>query len=239
MFRVRSEFSVDQPCLRKPSIFLGEYRSEGWDTMLYRFSQYVLDDRNKLVYRGENLLLLPPKRTELLFFLVLNAGRIVSKAEIMANVWPGYLVGDSNLAKQISLLRKVIEENEQNPVRIVTVSGRGYMFREKVVRLDTSDNETGGWVDVHQRKVEVQISQPDRIPIKPLTDDELARLTGLCRQHGEWHVRTAAQVVLLLDKGFTPELIGRIVDEHPDAIRRIQARWNERQIEGVLFGLTD
>jgi DNA-binding winged helix-turn-helix (wHTH) protein len=86
------------------------------------------------------------QRTELLFFLVLNAGRIVSKAEIMANVWPGYLVGDSNLAKQISLLRKVIEENEQDPVRIVTVSGRGYMFREKVVRLDTSDNETGGWV---------------------------------------------------------------------------------------------
>jgi hypothetical protein len=39
------------------------------------------------------------------------------------------------------------------------------------------------------------------------------------------------RLVLLLDKGFTPELIGRIVDEHPDAIRRIQARWNERQIE--------
>ena len=65
---------------------------------------------------------------DVLGVLVARAGEVVSKDEIIAAVWPGTVVEDSNLTVQISALRRVIDQGRSDGSYIQTVSGRGYRF---------------------------------------------------------------------------------------------------------------
>ena len=64
--------------------------------------------------------------------LIERAGEIVSKGEIIAAVWPGTVVEDSNLTVQLSALRRVLDRGRSNGSCIQTVSGRGYRFAATV-----------------------------------------------------------------------------------------------------------
>jgi adenylate cyclase len=65
---------------------------------------------------------------DILGVLIERAGEIVSKDEIIAAVWPGTVVEDSNLTVQISALRRVLDQGRPNGRCIQTVPGRGYRF---------------------------------------------------------------------------------------------------------------
>jgi TolB-like protein/cytochrome c-type biogenesis protein CcmH/NrfG len=65
---------------------------------------------------------------EILDILIERAGEVVSKNEIIAAVWPGMVVGDSNLTVQIAALRRVLDHARPNDKYIQTVSRRGYRF---------------------------------------------------------------------------------------------------------------
>jgi DNA-binding winged helix-turn-helix (wHTH) protein/tetratricopeptide (TPR) repeat protein len=60
--------------------------------------------------------------------LVRRAGDLVSKRDIMAEVWPGTIVEEANLTVQISSLRRALGPSSQQGGWIVTVPGRGYRF---------------------------------------------------------------------------------------------------------------
>jgi DNA-binding winged helix-turn-helix (wHTH) protein len=62
----------------------------------------------------------------ILCVLIGRAGEVVSKNEIIAAVWPGTVVEDSNLTVQISALRRVLQLGRPNVRCIQTVPGRGY-----------------------------------------------------------------------------------------------------------------
>jgi TolB-like protein/Tfp pilus assembly protein PilF len=64
--------------------------------------------------------------------LIERAGEVVSKDEIIAAVWPGTVVEDSNLTVQISALRRALEHGRPNGRCIQTVPGRGYRFAAPV-----------------------------------------------------------------------------------------------------------
>ena len=55
--------------------------------------------------------------------LVERAGRLVTKAELLDQVWPGVVVEENNIAAQVSALRKVLGGDT-----IATIPGRGYRF---------------------------------------------------------------------------------------------------------------
>ena len=60
--------------------------------------------------------------------LIARAGGVVSKDEIIAAVWPGLVVEDSNLTVQMSALRRVLDRGRAQGSCIQTVPGRGYRF---------------------------------------------------------------------------------------------------------------
>ena len=64
--------------------------------------------------------------------LVKRPGDVVTRAEIIAAVWPGTAVEDSNLNVQIAALRRVLDEGRNEPSCIQTISGRGYRFTAPV-----------------------------------------------------------------------------------------------------------
>jgi TolB-like protein/DNA-binding winged helix-turn-helix (wHTH) protein/cytochrome c-type biogenesis protein CcmH/NrfG len=73
---------------------------------------------------------------DVLAVLVERPSDLVTKAEIIAIVWPGTVIEDSNLTIQISALRRVLDVGQAGCSCIQTVSGRGYRFVTAVTRVE-------------------------------------------------------------------------------------------------------
>jgi DNA-binding winged helix-turn-helix (wHTH) protein/tetratricopeptide (TPR) repeat protein len=72
--------------------------------------------------------LLSPKVVDTLLVLVQSAGRVVSKEALIAAVWPDVVVVESGLTRNLSVLRKALEEREPDGAYIETIPRRGYRF---------------------------------------------------------------------------------------------------------------
>jgi DNA-binding response OmpR family regulator len=73
---------------------------------------------------------LTPVEQSLLYLLASNAGRILSRDQILDAVWGEQNSADSNIVdRHIRNLRSKLHEDWRNPTFIVTVSGQGYAFR--------------------------------------------------------------------------------------------------------------
>jgi adenylate cyclase len=100
---------------------------------IFLFEGFRIDQRAGGLFRAEENGVLAPvaigsRALDLLILLVRRHGDLVSKDEIMAAVWPGMIVEDSNLPTQISALRRVLDIERSNGSCIQTVAGRGYRF---------------------------------------------------------------------------------------------------------------
>jgi adenylate cyclase len=97
----------------------------------FRFDGFYLDRRN-LRRRQESgddePVMLGSRALDVLTALVERRGELVTKQALMDTVWPGLTVEDSNLAVQISSLRRVLDEGRTGSSSIQTVIGRGYRF---------------------------------------------------------------------------------------------------------------
>src|ERR1041385_6561494 len=92
------------------------------------FADFELDiGLRRLTRKGETIAI-SSKAFELLVFLVENAGRVVTKSEILNAVWEDQFVEEANLAVQISALRKALGESKSEPRFLVTVPRKGYEF---------------------------------------------------------------------------------------------------------------
>jgi DNA-binding winged helix-turn-helix (wHTH) protein len=68
------------------------------------------------------------KAFEILLVLIRNRGQILEKDELFKQVWPNTVVEENNLARNISALRKALDELPNEHQFILTVPGRGYRF---------------------------------------------------------------------------------------------------------------
>ena len=97
-----------------------------------RFGDFRLDRRGGLSRRHENgrwgEVKLGSRALNVLTALVERHGELVTKQALMDAAWPGVAVEESNLAVQISTLRRVLDEGRAGGSRIQTVIGRGYRF---------------------------------------------------------------------------------------------------------------
>jgi len=93
-----------------------------------RFADLELDEATHEVRRAGKLLELSPTEFTLLRYLLINADRVVSKAQILDHVWDYDFGGDAGIVETyISYLRKKIDVF--NPPLIHTVRGVGYRIR--------------------------------------------------------------------------------------------------------------
>ena len=87
-----------------------------------------LDEDLHEVRRGGTLVPLTPTEYRLLRFLMVNAGRVVSKGQILDHVWEYNPAGDGNVVEPcISYLRRKVDQTE--PRLIHTIRGVGYVLR--------------------------------------------------------------------------------------------------------------
>ncbi len=96
----------------------------------YFFEDFQLDASRKLLLRlpaGEPVSL-TRKAFEILLLLIENSGKLVTKDQLMAEVWSNTNVEEANLTQTISVLRKILGENPNQHRFIVTETGKGYRF---------------------------------------------------------------------------------------------------------------
>jgi eukaryotic-like serine/threonine-protein kinase len=95
------------------------------------FGCFRLDPEQKILWREGQVLPLGPKVVQTLYVLAANAGEVVSKEELIRQVWPDITVDDNNLAHNIFVLRKALKEDPSGRFTIETVPRRGYRFCKK------------------------------------------------------------------------------------------------------------
>jgi DNA-binding winged helix-turn-helix (wHTH) protein len=97
----------------------------GTGEVIVRVGRVEIDPRRFEVRTGSAVLTLEPRVFDFLIYLARHRDRVVTKNELVAEVWAGCHVGDAALARCASLARKALGD----PGLIVTVHRRGYRWR--------------------------------------------------------------------------------------------------------------
>ena len=102
----------------------------GNSTNEYKVADLVLDTGTQEVRRGNRLIELSAKEYELLQYLMINKGRVISREQIEDHIWNYDYDGGTNVVDvYISYLRKKIDADEEVKL-IKTLRGRGYTIKE-------------------------------------------------------------------------------------------------------------
>jgi len=129
---------------------------------LYEFGPFRIDPVERLLFRGEEPIPLPPKAFETLLILVDRSERVVLKDDLMKRLWPDTFVEEANLSQNIFVLRKALGDSAQDARYIATVPGRGYRFAQKVKQV--AEGETALVVESRLRsQVVIEESSPNPV----------------------------------------------------------------------------
>lgn len=113
----------------------------------YEFGPYQFDLNNRELRRAGETIALSRKATEILILLLVNAGQVVEKEELLREVWPNTFVEEANLAQHVFTLRRALGDERAVPRYIETVTRRGYRFLGNVRVIEV--NGADGYPGVH------------------------------------------------------------------------------------------
>jgi TolB-like protein/DNA-binding winged helix-turn-helix (wHTH) protein len=112
---------------------------------VYEFGLFRLDANDHILLRSNHEVHLTEKVFSLLLLLVQRSGHLVTKEELMEQVWPDSIVEENNLTVSMSLLRKALGEKQEGCRYIETVPKRGYRFVAAVREMkEENDSRPGG-----------------------------------------------------------------------------------------------
>ena len=106
----------------------------GLEGTVLQFSGFELDqERAELRALDGGTTRLRPKTLEILRLLAKNAGRVLSKQQLMEAAWPNVHVGEDSLFQCIREIRTALGDDKRQVVRVI--SGRGYLFQAEVTEV--------------------------------------------------------------------------------------------------------
>jgi Tol biopolymer transport system component/DNA-binding winged helix-turn-helix (wHTH) protein len=130
--------------------------------LIYEFDEFQLDPEERTLWRRGQIMPLHGKAFEMLLVLIRNRGRLLTKNELFALVWPDQIVEESNLTVNMSAIRRALGERASNPHYITTISGRGYRFNGEVRQFAgealTIERETFARLTVQEEEIESRAS---------------------------------------------------------------------------------
>ena len=124
------------------------------------FGPFCLHAAQRRIERNGSPIQLSDRAFDILLTLVLQAGTVVSKSDLMARAWPGVSVDEGSLRVHVAALRKALGDGSAGAKYLSTVSGQGYCFVSSVSRLEdakaTLDKATAAYSDnlpAHPRRM--------------------------------------------------------------------------------------
>jgi len=132
---VTKPFSLEEVVARIRAILRRTGPDRDDDARILRYADLELDDDSHEVRRAGHDIDLSPTEFKLLRYLMLNPGRVLSKAQILDHVWQYDWGGDANIVESyISYLRRKVDQVDgpdgtRLPPLIHTKRGVGYLLR--------------------------------------------------------------------------------------------------------------
>lgn len=146
----------------------------------YCFGRFVLEPAERRLRADGAPVMLGARAFDLLVVLVDNAGRLVSKNDLIARVWPGLVVEENNLQVQVSALRKLL-----GPSALATIPGRGYRFELAVESTQGASDALPPVPPVPDTAPPAVVpgNLPSRLPSLYGRDTAVASVEALVRRH--------------------------------------------------------
>jgi predicted ATPase/DNA-binding winged helix-turn-helix (wHTH) protein len=145
-----------------------------------RFGRFELRPDERVLLAEGAPVALGARAFDVLAVLVHRAGKLVTKNDLLNQVWPGLVVEENNLQVQVSTLRKLL-----GPSAVATIPGRGYRFD---LALESAGRASAAAVAAsagsppaagHSGKTNL----PGRLPTLFGRGDDLAKITALLERH--------------------------------------------------------
>lgn len=161
------------------------------------FLDFELDLSRGSLLRERDEVKLRPKSFDVLCYLVENQGRLVTKQELIENLWPDTFVTDDSLVQCLMEVRRALQDDSHSLIR--TVPRRGYLFTPEVRETEGSDvakeHETGGVPNNLPASLTPLIGrESERAFIGELLARDEVRLVVLTGPSGTGKTRLALQV---------------------------------------------
>ncbi|SHG49224.1 winged helix-turn-helix domain-containing protein [Flagellimonas flava] len=102
----------------------------------YQIGHWIFDPTSLELKTGKKTVMLQNQIVKVLQVLIGADGQVVSKEQLLQNVWNGTIVTSNSLDKTISQLRKALGDSPTNPEFIETIPRRGYRFIASVKRIE-------------------------------------------------------------------------------------------------------
>jgi TolB-like protein/Tfp pilus assembly protein PilF len=190
---------------------------------------------------------LKPKVLDLLLFLVERRGELIVKEELMKEIWPDTIVEENNITVSMSMLRKTLGEDRDNPRFIETVPRRGYRFVAEVVEIST-EPATG--------QVQPQFTEPkeeliDSLAVLPtevagkdfsseyLSDGITESIINMLSRIPKLRVLACSTVFRFKGKGTDPQQVGTLLNVRAVMMIRVLRLEEKLIIRSELVKVSD
>ena len=118
--------------------------------VIYKFNNFSLDTEQYRLCHSDKSVSIEPLAFDLLVYLIEHRDRVVTREELLDNLWEGKVVTHSALGGRLKVARQAVKDNGKKQAVIKTLHGRGYQFIAEVseqceksttaaTRLDTAD----------------------------------------------------------------------------------------------------
>jgi len=131
----------------------------------YRFGDFIVSPRRRMLVRAGRELPLIPRYFDLLVFLVERRHEAVHRRDIFDRVWSDVVVSDSALSQAIRTIRRTLGDDSREPRFVRTVSRHGYQFVFSDV-VEEEDDGASPSIEPESTASAERSTEPD--PFEPL-----------------------------------------------------------------------
>jgi len=152
------------------------------------FNDISIDTHNQLLTRNNETINLAPKVYDLLIYFCQNHHRVISKDELMEQVWTGTLVTENAISRTLVKVRKALDDDPKNPIFIITVPKKGYrMIAQFIPSEQTSENDPV--ISSNKNELINQLNNPIKVPSSSADND---------RDYKKSYLKVVTAVIVLI-----------------------------------------
>jgi TolB-like protein/DNA-binding winged helix-turn-helix (wHTH) protein/Flp pilus assembly protein TadD len=194
----------------------------------FQFADFLLDPRRFELRRGERRLKLEKIPMELLILLVEREGELVSRDEIVEQLWGKnvFVESDTGINTAISKIRLALRDEPERPRYIQTVVGKGYRFIAPISHVQSPDVSAGRSSD----KAETVPTPPPLVPAQ--------RVQSVQGRLGAALV-SAAVLLIVLGVGYYILRAGPVVSPQTLAVLPFRPLSSDANDEYLELGMAD
>lgn len=151
--------------------------------MIYTFGRYEVDTQNYELRRDHQVCKLEPQGFVVLIYLIEHRDHLVTREELLRNLWPGQAVVEATLNVCVGAVRRALGDNGQTQQAIKTVYRRGYRFIAEVTERDgpMAPAETPMFLETQQPEDHTEPMLPQQsFPSQDVLGGDYVLVTVLC-----------------------------------------------------------